>query len=258
MDPDLPRDGGHNRRQAVARRRRIAVSTALAGVLIASLGGWAITYSSLFRADDIKVAGAERLAVRRVLRLAGVDAATNVLHFDPGKAERRLEGSPWIARATVDRHLPHRIEITVVERIPVARWNDPATHRTMLVTDGGTLAPGSARARLPALVDWLGTSLLGAGERAIAAGALADLSDDLRSEVARAAVGSDGRLLLGLRDGPTVNYGAASETRGKAEALAAVLAWAGRTGSTLGTIDLRVPTAPTARLADGSVLRPSV
>jgi cell division protein FtsQ len=217
-----------------------------------------VSYSSVFRADDIKVVGAERLAPRRVLRLAGLNATTNVVHFDPNRAERRLEGSPWIARATVNRHLPDRIEITVVERIPVARWSDPSTNRTMLVTDGGTLAPGSARARLPALVDWLGTSLLSADDRALAAGALAELPPAVRSDVAQAALGPDGRLLLGLRDGPTVNYGAASETTGKADALAAVLAWAGRTGSTLGSIDVRVPSAPTARLANGSVLSPSV
>jgi cell division protein FtsQ len=258
MDPDLSGDGAHSRRQIVARRRRIAASTSLVGLLVVGGGGWALSYSSLFRADEISVAGAERLAIRRVLRLAGVDATTNVVHFDSDHAERRLESSPWIARATVDCNLPDRIEITVVERVAVAHWSNPATHRTMVVTDGGTLAPGPSRVRLPVLVDWLGTSLLSAEERALAAGALAELPVAVRSDVARAALGPDGRLLLGLRDGPIVNYGPASETAGKAEALAAVLAWAGRTGSTLGSIDLRVPTAPTARLANGSVFGPSV
>jgi cell division protein FtsQ len=258
MDPDLFDEAVHGRRQTVARRRRIVASTSLACLLVVSGGGWAVTYSSVFRADQITVIGAERLAARRVVRLAGVNARTNVLHFDPDETERRLEDSPWIARATVSRDLPDQIEITVVERIPVARWSNPSTHRTMLVTDVGTLAPGSAGTRLPALVDWLGTSLLTAEDRALAASALAELPVAVRADVARAAVGPDGRLLLGLRDGPTVNYGAASETTGKAEALAAVLAWAGRTGSALGSIDVRIPSAPTARLANGSVLSPSV
>jgi cell division protein FtsQ len=256
MDPELPHAEGRTRRETVARRRRRMASTTLAGLLLVGGGGWALSYTSLFRADDIQVTGTERLPVRRVLRLAGVNETTNVVHFDSGDAERRLEASPWIARAAVERRLPDRIEISVVERFAVARWKDPASHRTMLVTDGGTLAPGSSSARLPALVDWLGTSQLSAGERTLAARALADLTAVLRSTVMQAALGPDGRLLLRLRDGATVTYGAASEIRGKGEALAAVLAWASKNEATLGSIDLQVPTAPTARLDDGSVFQP--
>ncbi len=252
-----PRPAG-SPRAAVARRRRIAALVIVAGLATLGAGGWAATYSSLFRADHVTVLGTQRLSVARILRRARIGAATNVVHFDAGAAERRLERDPWIAGARVTRRLPGSITITIAERTPVARWLDPVTHHWKTVTDGGTLAPGAVSAGLPKLIDPLGSPSLTGEEIQIGAVAAAGLPPQLRAGVASVSVDPAGHVLLRLRTGTPVAFGPPSQAGAKGAALQAVLEWASRTGSRLGSIDVRVPGAPTARLADGSPATPSV
>jgi hypothetical protein len=53
-----------------------------------------------------------------------------------------------------------------------------------------------------------------------------------------------------------VSYGRLDEWTAKAQALAAVLGWADEEGAHLEQIDVSVPGAPTARLADGALATP--
>ena len=54
----------------------------------------------------------------------------------------------------------------------------------------------------------------------------------------------------------TVDYGGADEAVEKAQALAAVLAWADEEHAHVQVIDVSVPGAPTARLAGGAIATP--
>jgi hypothetical protein len=53
-----------------------------------------------------------------------------------------------------------------------------------------------------------------------------------------------------------VTYGSADDAVAKAQALTAVMRWAGDQGVKVDTIDVSVPTAPTARLAGGATVTP--
>ena len=72
----------------------------------------------IFGARVVRVEGEERLAPRQVMRLAGIERGTNVVHLDTSVAESRLEAEPWVLDATVARSFPSTITISVRERIP--------------------------------------------------------------------------------------------------------------------------------------------
>jgi hypothetical protein len=98
-----------------------------------------------------------------------------------------------------------------------------------------------------------------------------ELSDDVRTGAARAVAALDpavrarvsavvaqpsGSLVMDLRGPLTVRYGSAGDDAAKAAALRAVLSWAADQSVTLRDVDLSVPGAPSATLADGSTVTP--
>jgi cell division protein FtsQ len=230
-------------------RGRVAIAAA-SGVLVA-LGALALLRSPLFAADVITVRGTDRLTEQRVLRIAGIAEGQNVVTFDAGEARRRLEADPWVASAIVTKDLPHTIAVTITEREPVGAIETHAGWE-VLAADGVILATPSDQPRLPTItatipgddVATLGAQLLGAMDPA------------LRSKVDGLTVGVDGIVRLVLRGGVTVDYGGADEAVEKAQALAAVLAWADEEHAHVQVIDVSVPGAPTARLAGGAVATP--
>ncbi len=78
---------------------------------------------SLFSIKDIKnieIAGLKRLQPEVILHLANLGPDTNLLALKPIQVEHNLETHPWIARATLTRKWPHRVQLHVQEREPVA------------------------------------------------------------------------------------------------------------------------------------------
>jgi cell division septal protein FtsQ len=230
-------------------RGRIAIGAG--SVVLVALAVLAVLRSPLFAADVITVRGSDRLTEQRVLRIAGIAEVQNVVTFDAGEARRLLEADPWVASAIVTKDLPHTIVVTITEREPVGAIE---THLgwEVLAADGVILATPADEPRLPTItatipgddVATLGAQLLGA------------MDPELRSKVDGLTVGVDGIVRLVLRGGVTVDYGGADEAVEKAQALAAVLAWADEEHAHVQVIDVSVPGAPTARLAGGAIATP--
>ena len=230
-------------------RRRLAL--ALGSILLLAAAVLGALRSPLFAVHDITVEGTARLSEAHVLRIAGISEGENLFTFDAGEARRRLEADPWVATAEVSRHLPHAITVRITERVPVAAIE---THLgwEVLAPDGVVLATPAEEPHLPTItaavpgddVATLGARLLGA------------MDPDLRSAVGGLTLGVDGVVRLVLRSGVSVSYGDADEAVEKAQALAAVLAWAEEEHARVQEIDVSVPGAPTARLAGGVVVSP--
>ena len=84
---------------------------------------------------------------RRPGRACGCSRATNIVRADLDAARRRLLGSPWIADATLRRHLPATIEIAIEERQPVALARFARGGLQLIAEDGMVLGPvGAAQA----------------------------------------------------------------------------------------------------------------
>ena len=229
-----------------ARRRTVrpwAIAGAAAVVLVT--GGVTLSYTPVFEARVVEVAGTAHLAPRQVLRAAGVGEGTNVAHLDERSIETRLEMHPWILDATVDTSLPATITISVTERsaLMVADLGDGLR---LISADGTDLGRAPWPSPLPEVTTSGGSPA--AAEVLRAAGRLVRaFPADLRSEVDTVVVAADASASLTLDGGVDVRYGMVEGSTAKSQALRAILAYADRQGRGLVSIDVSAPAAPTAR-----------
>jgi cell division protein FtsQ len=107
--------------------RLLLVSLGLAGAVGLCLGlvffYHQLLTCSAFCIKDIKnieIQGAHRLSPETILHLAKVGPNTNLLAVRPARVEHALLSHPWIARAEVTRKFPHRLQVKITEREPVA------------------------------------------------------------------------------------------------------------------------------------------
>lgn len=223
----------------------------MGSLVVLGLGVFGFLRSPYFAAEHVSVEGAMRLTAGHVLRIAGVESGQNVVTLDAAGAERRLEDDPWISSASVTTDLPDTIVVRITERVAIAALQ---THQgwEVVATDGVVVARRTTKPRLPTITSVVpGEDISALGARAFGA-----MEPALRAEVDTLTVGADGLARLVMSDGVTVSYGTLEEVITKAQALAAVLAWAEEEGAHVQEIDVSVPGAPTARLADGDRVTP--
>jgi hypothetical protein len=212
------------------------------GLAIVLGAGWWVTNSPVFDLRSLQVRGNEHVTPAEVARLSGLTRNTNVLWFESGAVERRLESDPWILDARISRSLPAGISIMLEERVPIAMTS--GRHPMLLAGDGMVLGPAGTDVRLPVVET---TARLAPGDRISASDALAvvrSLPADFLPEVATVGRQGHGPLVMALRDGVQALYGDATAATSKSETLRAVLAWAARNGVRPGSVDVRAPTAP--------------
>ena len=237
-------------RDHAARWAKTVALVALPVLLVVGLA--AATYTPLFRLRDIRVEGTRSLRPGEVITRAGIGPGTNVFHLDAGSIVTALEADPWIRSATVERHLPGSVVITVQERTPIAQAVVGANARA--VSGDGIALPGAATAGLPEIRASVGA--LTADDRTAAAEALDAIAPVVRARVSAVVTEPTGSLVMELAGGLTVQYGEAGDQLAKAAALRSVLAWATSVHVALAAIDLTVPQAPSATLQSGQTITP--
>jgi cell division protein FtsQ len=65
----------------------------------------------------------------------GIEIGQPILAVDPDATRARLEQLPWVEQASVERQLPDRIEVRLIERRPLALWQTDG--RFALIDRGG-------------------------------------------------------------------------------------------------------------------------
>ena len=73
---------------------------------------------------DVFVEGRAETAPADLLAAIEIRHGAPILAFDPARAKGELERLAWISRADVERRLPDTIYIRVVERVPLALWQN--------------------------------------------------------------------------------------------------------------------------------------
>lgn len=101
-------------------RRRLRILLVGVSVLCAAGLGWLVVQSPLLAVRHVKVTGARHVTVAEVQAAAHVGHGAALVTLDRGSIERRVEALPWVARASVTKHLPGTVRIAVVERAPAA------------------------------------------------------------------------------------------------------------------------------------------
>ena len=130
----------------------------LAGVLVTFTLGSVLLYRYIDRPlARISVSSPyERVAQDEIEVLVADVTHGGFISLDLTVVRERLEAHPWIASASVRRQWPDRLQLTIVEEVPIARWRDSG----FLNRSGVALiaADSSALSRLPHLVGPEGSS----------------------------------------------------------------------------------------------------
>jgi cell division protein FtsQ len=96
-----------------------------------------------FAVRDVYAEGRVRTGQEALRRQLGIAVGEPILAVDPDAARARLEQLPWVEQAAVERMLPDRIEVRLVERQPLALWQ--RADRFALIDRGGeVIAPDIA------------------------------------------------------------------------------------------------------------------
>lgn len=260
------------RRAAISRsqgRRRLRLVVLVLVVAALLVGGWFLLHSRLLSARVIRVEGSVHTSRAEIVSVAGLAHHPPLIDVDPGAVAARLEALPWVARATVSRHWPDGVVVSVVERRPVAVLAtappEPRADGTKPRATGAGAPPASeepwalvdrtgrvlalAASPPPGLVHLTAPVRPGAPGSTVPADALAGLQvaatlpPAFRSQVTTVEVESGGRVHLALTTPVTVDLGTTSQLREKYEDTAAVLAGASLADGDV--IDVSVPDSPT-------------
>jgi cell division protein FtsQ len=227
-----------------ARLRRSPAGAAILTVVLLGVAIWLVTGSRLFAIREVVVTGTEQLSVGEVERLADVVLGQNLLRVSTDDVAARLGTIPWVARARVSRSFPSTLEIDVMERRPVGWLADPEG-RVIVAADGLVLERDMGK---PPGLPTLGESsvALEAGDRTTLGAPLrVAASLDAKALDLIAEVGTkEGDVVLDLRIGGQVRYGAPVELGAKRRVLASLLAWTEARQIDAPAIDLRIPSAP--------------
>ena len=137
----------------------------------------------------VALTGQQHLNREEILATAGVTGRASLLFFDVADARARLLTNPWIGEATVQKLLPDRLVITIVEREPFALWQKDG-RVGVIAGDGTVLEPYVVR-RYVGLPLVVGT---GADTRAKDFLALLDRHPELRANVRASRAGRGAAL----------------------------------------------------------------
>ncbi len=237
------------RKVAVARQaghRRLAIIVSLLAAVALIVGTLAILHSSLISARAISINGASHESRSELLAVTGLGAHPPLIDLNLAAEEAAIERLPWVARATVTRHWPSGVSITITERRPLAEVQLGPTSYALIDPTGRVLAdvtaptPGLAPLSALGVVPAPGGRLAQSDQAVIALARALPVA--LLSRVSWLSERPGEGLVIQLRHAPLVIIGALSALREKMISLMTLLDRAQVAG--FATIDLRVAASP--------------
>lgn len=103
--------------------------------VIEKLGEW--SGAAGVNVQEVKLFNRQHTSREEILEALNVKIGTPLLSFDVDAAKARIEKIGWVAQAEVQRILPDRLEISIIERDPFAIWQIEGNH--VLVDRDGVL-----------------------------------------------------------------------------------------------------------------------
>ncbi len=204
--------------------KRQQVYTAIAVVLLVIVG-LVVWFTPLMSVRQVQVRGVSTVSQEQVQGALDVPAGTPLLRVDLGAAAARVAALPRVARATVDRHYPSGLTVSVTERVPTVFVDKPdGTH--LLDATGFDFATAPPAPGLPRLV------VANPGPRDALTGAalavLGALPGPVRTQVEQVVPASPADVRLTLVGGRTVLWGSSVDLQHKSAVLAALLTQPGK------------------------------
>lgn len=203
-------------------------------------GGLVLLYGFLFSGDytvsSVIVHGAH-LGDPAQVADASQAFGKPIFELDAEGAAQRIAALPYVERVTVETAFPDRVEITVIEREPAARW--VATGRSFLVDSNGHVLAEATDASLPVVAVDGGPPSVGDRVEPDAVAAVVAVREALDTRLAELSLTDQG-FVARLSNGRVVVLGDPERMPRKLAVLAVVLdgidAWS--------ILDLREPDRP--------------
>lgn len=212
-----------------------------------------LSVSGPLELKDFKIEGNDgrRVSDQELIRASGVKKGTRLLKISTGEVRRSIETLPWVRKATVERVIPSRLRISVVQRTPelvVMTAQGP-----FLVDNRGKVLQQASEElpwvrELPVKVLTPGMRVPGP-EFAQASRIVDSLPPGLRSRVLGIRAPSIDRIALEMTGGPVILYGAAEQMPQKNYAAGILLEKVAAQAMSSGVIDVTVPSRPGVRAA---------
>lgn len=203
-------------------KRRLIAPALIAALLLAGYWLW-LRDSSLVAVEQVEVEGATTDRGEITVALEAVATEMTTLNVDEEQLVRAVSAFPTVASIAIDSQIPHRLTITVTERLPVAVVK--VGGEPVGVSADGLLLPGAEvqGKRLPLLEAEARADRLGP-EGADQAAILGAAPVELRQRIEASAYDSQrGGVVLDLEGAPEARFGDGADAAAKWRALAAVL-----------------------------------
>ena len=149
--------------------------------------------------QSVTLEGRAETAQDEIVRMLGIKRGTPMLYVDVDEARARLEALPWVRSAEVRRVWPDRINVHIIERKPVALWQNEGS--VVLIDADGHAIAGEDNSRFASL-----PLVVGKGAETAVASLLALVATqpDLKSRVKAAVRVGERRWNLRLDNGVEV------------------------------------------------------
>ena len=205
-----------------ARRRWLRLLGLLLAVAVLVGVVWAVWFSSLLAAQQVRVTGVTGARADAVLAAAALPVGQPLARIETQPAEDAVRALPWVATAEVRRGWPSELVVAVTTREPVAVLIDAAgatggSVRRAVDAEGVVFDPEGALPKGLPRVTAAGDGL------AEAMAVLASLPPDLARKVVSVEATTQDDVLLRLRSGDQVRWGSADQAAFKADVLRALL-----------------------------------
>ena len=223
--------------------RRRALAAAL--LLIVLYGGYMLWFRNLswFGVNEVTVEGATTSQHQIHSALEQVSGDMTTLHLDDDQLRRAVSRFPTVASVSASTSFPHKLHVTVTERLPVAYVRIHGQD-TAVSADGYLLSGLSFDADKMPRIDGAGAN--GArldGDAAAQAAILGATPDSLRELITSSNWNEDdGGVVVELENGPEVRFGDGSRAADKWAAAVAVLSGSERGSPSY--LDVSVPDRP--------------
>jgi len=161
----------HRRRRTGRTLSRVTVLAFLAAAGLAALsygvmyaGRMIFVESPLFRIRELDLHSDGRLRPQHIREYTGLRTGQGIFEVDFGEVAAALRSVPLVADVEIVRHLPDRLEVSVKERIPLARIRGRRRGLFYAVdAEGYILAPTYRSSALP-VIEWRNADQLAPGE----------------------------------------------------------------------------------------------
>ena len=127
---------------------------ALAALLAAYGAVWWAVRLPMFALREVYITGDARHVTRaQVEAIANNELKGTFFTLDLAQVRRAFEKLPWVREVTLRRRWPARLEVSVIEHVPLARWGNHA-----LVNTHGEVFQAAFDGKLPTFVGPAGTA----------------------------------------------------------------------------------------------------